>query len=120
MWDSKLRLWLSSLAAVLIIGGVMMLSLFAVRQQQSTSSQAAGCKEAPVNVEFRKNAKADTPWKSGNDIEPETGDILEVNCFSKGGTALLTNGEITATLDGEAIDLEQRRSGERLHYYSAR
>lgn len=56
------------------------------------------CSEAPVNVQFRKWSGQDTPWVAGNQVTLNVGDYVDVNCFAKNGAALLTNGNLTATV----------------------
>lgn len=107
------RLWLGVLVTIFIVVAIP-LTLLAVRTQQNISPSAygeqsgSGCSQAPVDVEFRKNTgeNPDKPWKSGNSFNAKVGDMLEVNCFAKGGSALLSNGTIKGKVDGETIDLE--------------
>ncbi len=98
--SSLSRNWLLIVVGVLAIAGFVA-SYFLVFQTQEIRQQAAGCSEAPVNVEFRKYTGKDEPgWKSDlNNVFP--GDKLDVNCFAKNGTALLKNGKFTATLNGK-------------------
>ena len=74
---------------------------------QDLRQQAAGCQENQVNVEFRKYTGKDGPgWDPGTSFKSvKTGDRFDVNCFSKTGTALLTNGKFTVKLDGKAVTL---------------
>jgi hypothetical protein len=105
---STSRFWLGTAVTVLIAAAIP-LTLLAVRNQQDiSSSAAAACDQAPVNVQFRLNTaiKTDKPWKEGKDINANVGDTLEVNCFAEGGAALLDGGQITGKIGGKVIDLE--------------
>lgn len=87
---------------------VIWFSLDASRQAQEIRGQAYGgggtatpaptCSEAPVNVQYRKWTGADTPWVAGNQVNVKVGEYIEVNCFSKNGAQLLTNGNLTGTV----------------------
>ncbi len=100
------RSFLSRNILLLVVGVLAIAGFIAsyvlVFQPQEIRQQAAGCSESPVNVEFRKYTGKEEPgWKSDlKNVYP--GDKLDVNCFSKNGTQLLTNGRLTATLNGKA------------------
>lgn len=74
------------------------------------------CSEAPVNVQFRKWTGQDTPWIDGRQLELKAGEYVEVNCFAKNGTALLSNPRMSATVTAngktEAITLSNPNSAE--------
>jgi len=74
---------------------------------QDVRQQAAGCSEDPVNVEFRKYTGKDEPgWKDGASFKSITvGDKFDVNCFSKAGSSLLSNGKLTTKLDGKTVTI---------------
>jgi hypothetical protein len=99
-----LRFALSAIATLVVVIA-MPLSVAVVRQQQTIFSQASACNEETVDTEFRLNADASTPWKSGNSLHAKVGDVLDVNCFAKTGSALLTNATMIGKVDGETIDL---------------
>ncbi len=99
-----LRFLLGVIATVVILAAVP-LGLWAVQQQQSTSSDASSsCAEAIVDVQFRKNATSSTPWVSGNALAPRLNDRLDINCFARYGSTLLTHGTITGTLNSQPIN----------------
>lgn len=74
---------------------------FLTTQNQDVRQQAASCSEEDVNTEFRPYVQGtDKPWKSGNKMNVTIGDKIDVNCFAKTGSALLSNGKITLKVDG--------------------
>ena len=74
---------------------------------QDIRQQAAGCTEAPVNVEFRKYTGKDEPgWKDGANFKSiKVGDQFDVNCFAKNGSALLSNGKFSIKLDSKTTTI---------------
>lgn len=79
------------------------IAYYLMTQNQDVRQQAAGCNEEQVNTQFRKYiAGTDKPWTDGNKMSVKIGDKIDVNCFAKTGTALLSNGKISLKVDGVA------------------
>ncbi len=93
---------------VLFLITALVVGFMLLNQSQDIRQQAAGCNEEQVNVEFRKYSGpyAEKPgWKSGSSFNFKVGDRVDINCFSKTGTSLLTGGTFSATLDGKRISI---------------
>ena len=92
---------------LLIAGVVLYITLLGIQQSQEVRGQAAGsCSESPVDVQFRVWTGKDTPWVAGDTMKLKTGDVIDVNCFAKLGSKLLTNGGIVGTVktpDGQTV-----------------
>lgn len=66
----------------------------------------SACAEEHVNTQFRMYEEGtDKPWIDGNKMTVKVGDKIDVNCFAKTGTALLSNGKITLKIDGVATTI---------------
>lgn len=81
-----------------------------VKQNQDLRQQAAvyggSCAEEDVNTQFRMYEEGtDKPWTDGNKMTVKVGDKIDVNCFAKTGSALLSNGKITLKIDGTATTI---------------
>jgi hypothetical protein len=87
---------------LLIVLAALPIAYYLTTQNQDVRQQAAGgCQEEDVNTEFRPFEQGtDKPWKSGNKMSSKIGDKIDVNCFAKTGSALLSNGRITLKVDG--------------------
>lgn len=70
-----------------------------VSESQDLRQQAATCSESPVNVEFRLSTSVETSWKAGSVFRPAVGDMIDINCFSRDGRSLLTNGRMDGFID---------------------
>jgi hypothetical protein len=68
---------------------------------QTNTHNTSSCSEAEVNLQFRAYTGKETFWFSGENengpFKPKAGDVIDVNCFSKTGTALLSQGVIKVT-----------------------
>ncbi len=97
--------WPLVILLVLIIA--LTAGYYLMQTPQDIRQQAAGsCAEAPVNVEFRKYTGKDEPgWKEGSKFSFKVGDKVDVNCFAKNGTALLSGGSFKVTLDGKSFTI---------------
>lgn len=74
--------------------------------RQQASSPYNNCQEEDVNTEFRPYEEGtDKPWMSGDKMTVSVGDKIDVNCFAKTGTALLSNGKISLKVDGVATTI---------------
>lgn len=103
----------------LFIMSIGLVAVMALSQQsQDVRQQAYGsCGQAPINTQFRKNASATTPWIDGNVLNPTTGDRVDVNCFAQNGAALLTNGQITGTRNGQPLGTLPGPDGRQVRNY---
>jgi hypothetical protein len=74
-----------------------------VFRPQEIRQRAAGCSEAPVNVEFRRYTGKDEPgWRAGSTFTGViAGDKMDVNCFARNGAALLSGGKFTVKRGGQ-------------------
>lgn len=67
---------------------------------------STSCAEEDVNTQFRMYEEGtDKPWTDGNKMTVKVGDKIDVNCFAKTGSALLSNGKITLKVDGVATTI---------------
>ncbi|MCL4208597.1 hypothetical protein KJZ63_03120 [Patescibacteria group bacterium] len=105
----KLKIILS-LVALSLLALSLPVAYILVKQNQDLRQQAAvyenTCAEEDVNTQFRMyEAGTDKPWTDGNKMTVKVGDKIDVNCFAKTGTALLSNGKITLKIDGVATTI---------------
>ncbi|HEX7018085.1 MAG TPA: hypothetical protein VF209_04230 [Patescibacteria group bacterium] len=77
-------------------------------QRQDIRPQAASCNQAPVNTQFRKYTGQDTPWVDGGSLQVKVGEAIDINCFAKNGSALLSGGRLTGkvVLNGRTTALQ--------------
>jgi hypothetical protein len=67
---------------------------------------STACAEEDVNTQFRMYEEGtDKPWIDGNKMVVKVGDKIDVNCFAKTGSALLSNGKIALKIDNVATTI---------------
>lgn len=87
------------LVLTLVLGGVLFALVSQRGLSQENRGQAATCSEAPVDTQFRMYvAGQNNPWVGGAGFAPKVGESIDVNCFAKNGSALLSQAKITATV----------------------
>lgn len=117
--STKRRSLFVPLLLLLLIIAALVASYILLTQPQDIREQASGCSEAPVNVQFRKYTGQETIWLSGDTLQVEVGDAIDVNCFSKNGTSLLSGGVITAKLDGVSLNVASNyKTNQEIRNYS--
>lgn len=120
----KLKIFLSIVALTLLVLSLP-IAYALVNQNQDLRQQAevydngggggnssgggggsSACAEEDVNTQFRMFEQGtDKPWTDGDKMTVKVGDKIDVNCFAKTGTALLSNGKITLKIDGVAATI---------------
>lgn len=66
----------------------------------------SACAEEHVNTQFRMYEEGtDKPWTDGDKMVVKVGDKIDLNCFAKTGSALLSNGKITLKIDGVTTEI---------------
>lgn len=82
---------------VIFLSFSVFIALTYLSQNQEVRNQAAtSCSEAPVNTQFRKYTGKDTAWFEGSTFTTlKVNDAVDVNCFAKNGSALLTGGKVS-------------------------
>ncbi|MDH5533554.1 MAG: hypothetical protein OEX81_03960 [Candidatus Pacebacteria bacterium] len=110
---NKKKMSLGSIIKLILLFVVLAslpIAYYLTTQNQDVRQQAAGsCKEEQVNTEFRKyEPGTDKGWTSGGKMKSKIGDKIDVNCFAKTGSALLSNGKISLKIDGKATSIPSR------------
>lgn len=94
----KQRYLIISLVVIAFLLMGLYVALASLSRTQEIRPQASSCSEAPVDTQFRKYTGQDTPWVGGAGFAIKVGEAIDVTCFSRNGSALLSGGRLTGSV----------------------